>query len=54
MKKFINFLKSLQPKTQAEMDEEYISDATSIIDLELRMKEVQKRRMERQKPHWMY
>ena len=54
MKKFINFLKSLQPKTQAEMDEEYISEATSIIDLELRMKEVQKRRMERQKHNWMY
>lgn len=52
MKSFINFLKSLQPKTQAEMDEEYIAEATSIVDLELRMKEVQKRRMERQNNYW--
>ena len=52
MKSFIKFLKSLQPKTQAEMDEEYVSEATSIVDLELRMKEVQKRRIERQKSYW--
>lgn len=54
MKKFINFLKSLQPKTQAEMDEEYISEATSIVDLELMMKEVQKRKIERQKSYYKY
>lgn len=41
MSKFLDFIKSLAPKSQRQLDEAYLARSTNIYDLERRMRELQ-------------